>query len=357
MISDLTARLFRKRRPPPGASPGTLVMPEAAPRPTIRIMDYGPDSFEEKELGSPAEIRPYLDDKTVTWVDVEGLGDEQVLREIGDIFGLHPLALEDVVHVPQRPKMESYETHEFIVTQMVMLADGRTMETEQVSLFLGRNFVLTFQERPGDCFDPVRDRIRRGKGVSRKRGPDYLAYALLDAIIDNYFPALEVFGERIEALEDQVVANPSLKTIHGIYEVKRDLLALRRCIWPQRDAIGSLLRSESELISPPVRIYLRDCHDHAFQMMDVVETYRELAMGLVDVYLSSVSNRLNEVMKLLTIMSTIFIPLTFIAGVYGMNFAFMPELHWRWAYPAVLGVMAAATLGMLVYFKRRGWLD
>jgi len=348
--------LFRRRRPPPGASPGTLVMPESAVRPVIRIMDYGPGAFEEKTLATPAEIRPYLDDQSVTWVDVEGLGDEQVLREIGDIFGLHPLALEDVVHIPQRPKTESYDTHEFIVTQMVMLHQDGVLETEQVSIFLGRNYVLTFQERPGDCFDPVRERIRRGKGVSRQRGPDYLAYALLDAIIDNYFPALEAFGERIEAIEDEVVANPSRKTIHGIYEVKRDLLALRRAIWPQRDAINSLLRAESDLISPAVRVYMRDCYDHAVQIMDVVETYRELAMGLVDVYLSSVSNRMNEVMKVLTIIATLFIPLTFIVGIYGMNFQYMPELHWRWGYATVWGVMGATALAMLYYFRRRRWM-
>jgi magnesium transporter len=252
-----------------------------------------------------------------------------------------------------------------IITQMVLLKEqGSSFWSEQVSFVLGKHYLLTVQEEPKrDCFQPVRDRIRTGKGSIRKQGADYLAYTLLDAIMDGFFPVLETYGERIEELEEEVVTNPTRQTLEKIYRVRRELLALRRAIWPQRDAINALIRDGSDLISPEVRVYLRDCYDHAVQVMDLVETYRELASGLMDVYLSSVGNRMNEIMKFLTVMSSIFIPLTFIAGIYGMNFNTdkspwnMPELNWYWGYPVCLAVMFAIAAGLVFFFWRRGWFE
>jgi magnesium transporter len=298
-------------------------------------------------------------------VDVLGLGSEDVLKRLGKVFGLHPLVLEDVVNVPQRPKVEDYEDHLVLIAQMVMLKPrGQGFWIEQVSFVLGKHYLLTVQEEPErDCFGSVRDRIRASKGSVRKSGPDYLAYTLLDAVIDGFFPVLEAYGERIEDLEEEVVIHPTRRTLQKIYRVRRELLALRRAIWPQRDAINTLIRGGSDLISPEVQIYLRDCYDHAVQVMDMVETYRELASGLMDVYLSAVGNKMNEIMKLLTVISSIFIPLTFIAGVYGMNFNTekspfnMPELSWYWGYPLCLALMAAIAGGLVYFFWRRGWFD
>lgn len=349
--------MFRKRHTKPGASPGTLMINSDSLKPVIKLFDYGPEHLEERELSDLSEIAPYLDKDSVTWIDVQGLGDEDVLRGLGELFNIHPMALEDVVNVPQRPKAEVYPDHEFVITRMAMVHPEGGLDTEQVSIFLGRNYVLTLQERYGDCFDPVRKRIQQGKGLMRKSGSDYLAYALIDVIIDHYYPVLEEFGEHLEQLEDELVAQPGPATLHRIHQVKRDLITLRRAIWPQRDMVNTLLREDdSELISEKVRVYLRDCYDHAIQIMDVVETYRELAAGMLDVYLSSISNRMNEVMKVLTIIATIFIPTTFIAGVYGMNFEWMPELKWAWGYPAAWIAMLAVAGGMIYYFRRLGWI-
>jgi magnesium transporter len=268
------------------------------------------------------------------------------------------------VNVPQRPKIEDYEDQLVIISQMVLLKEEETgFWIEQVSFILGKHYLLTVQEEPQrDCFGPVRDRIRKNKGIIRKQKADYLTYTLLDAIIDGFFPVLENYGERIEELEDEVVTNPTRQTLQKIYQIRRELLALRRSIWPQREAINILIRDSSDLISPDVRIYLRDCYDHTVQVIDMVETYRELASGLMDVYLSSVGNKMNEIMKFLTIVSVIFIPLTFIAGVYGMNFntdkpGNMPELNLPWAYPICLAAMIAIASGLIYFFWRRGWFE
>lgn len=348
----------KDRRPSPGSSPGALVIPTDAPKPMIRVMDFAPNHFAEKTLASPRDVVKYLSDSTasVTWVDVQGLGEKQVLEELASIFRLHRLALADVVNTPQRPKVESYENHLFVITRMALLLPTGEVHTEQVSLFLGRNFVLTFQETYGDCLDPLRERLRSGTGIVRSAGADYLAYAILDGITDQYFPVIEAMGERIEALEDEVVTRPTPAILQRIYALKRELLSIRRGIWPQRDAINSLVRDESGLIGREAHVYLRDCYDHAVQLIDVLETLRELTGGLLDVYLSSVANRTNEVMKVLTVMASIFIPLTFIVGVYGMNFHNMPELDWRYGYHAVWGIMIATAAGLLVYFWRKGWL-
>ena len=348
------------RRTPPGAPPGTLIVDPEAPHPVIRVLAYGPEEYTERAVEDPQRVRDFLNTRPVTWVDVEGLGDAKTIRTLGEIFGLHRLALEDVINVHQRPKIEQYGDHHFIVARMVKL--GEKLETEQLSLFLGQHFVLTFEEGyPGACLDPVRDRIRKGQGRIRQAQPDYLAYALLDAVIDSYFPILEEYGERLETLEDEIITQPHLDTIARIHEIKRDMLTLRRVIWPQREALNALLRDDISFITTETRLHLRDCYDHTVQLIDLVETYRELGSDLTDVSLSSISNRTNEIMRVLTVIATLFIPLTFIAGVYGMNFNpaaspwNLPELNWYWGYPFALTLMAAVALGQLAFFWRRGW--
>lgn len=349
----------------PGSPPGTLWINEDAPPSKIILIDYNESSRTCVPISAPEACASYLDTESVSWVDVLGLGSEETLRQLGKVFSLHPLVLEDVVNVPQRPKVEDYEDQLVLITQMVLPKENSVgFYTEQVSFVLGKHYLLTVQEEPErDCFTPVRDRIRHNKGTIRKHGADYLTYALLDAIIDGFFPVLEAYGEHIEELEEEVVSNPTRRTIEKIYQLRRELLALRRSIWPQRDAINSLIRDGSNLVSPEVRIYLRDCYDHAVQVMDIVETYRELASGLMDVYLSSVGNKMNEIMKLLTVISSIFIPLTFIAGIYGMNFNTekspwnMPELNWYLGYPLCLTVMIITASAMIIFFWRRGWFE
>ncbi len=348
-----------------GSLPGTIIVDQNASPTKIVLIDYNETNATRAQLTTPEASAPYLDTESVSWVDVQGLGNKEVLQRLGSVFDLHPLVLEDVVNVPQRPKIEDYENQLVIIAQMVMpKSGGDGFWIEQVSFVLGKHYLLTVQEEPQrDCFGPVRDRIRNNKGSVRKAGADYLAYTLLDSVIDGFFPVLEVYGERIEELEDEVVTNPTRRTLQKIYQLRRELLALRRAIWPQRDAINALIRDQSDLISPNVQIYLRDCYDHAVQVMDMVETYRELASGLMDVYLSSVGNKMNEIMKLLTVISSIFIPLTFIAGVYGMNFNTekspfnMPELNWYWGYPLCLAVMLMIAGGLIFFFWRRGWFE
>lgn len=348
-----------------GSMPGTLDIEKDAPQPEIILIDYNEAERTRLILDNPEDCIPYLDTESVSWVDVLGLGSEEVLKRLGKVFKLHPLVLEDIVNVPQRPKVEDYENQLVIITHMVLLKENSGgFWNEQVSFVLGRHYLLTVQEEPSrDCFQPVRERIRFSKGTIRKQNADYLVYTLIDSIIDGFFPVLEAYGEQIEELEDEVVVNPTRNTIKKIYQIRRELLALRRAIWPQRDAINSLIRDGSDLISPEVQIYLRDCYDHAVQVMDMVETYRELTSGLMDIYLSSVGNKMNEIMKLLTVISTIFIPLTFIAGVYGMNFNTeksplnMPELNWYWGYPLCLAVMLAIAIGLVFFFWRRGWFE
>ena len=343
----------------PGSMPGTLIIEEDAPSPTLVLIDYNEAQATRIQVPTPEACAPYLDTESVSWVDVQGLGSEDIMQRLGQVFDLHPLVLEDVVNVPQRPKVEDYEDQLLIITRMVMPKEsGKGFISEQVSFILGKHYLLTVQEEPEhDCFGPVRDRIRNSKGTIRKQKADYLAYALIDSIIDGFFPVLEVYGEQIEELEDEVVANPTHQTLEKIHQMKRELLMLRRSIWPQRDAINALIRDGSELISPEVQIYLRDCYDHAVQILDMVETYRELASSLMDVYLSSVSNKMNEIMKILTVISTLFIPLTFIVGVYGMNFKYMPELEQPWGYPATWIVMIAIASGLIYFFWRRGWFE
>jgi magnesium transporter len=324
------------------------------------MIAYGPEEFEERDIHDPKEIKAFIGRYPVLWVNVNGLGDAKLIGQLGELFGLHRLALEDVVNTGQRAKMEDYDNHLFIVSRMATLDEQ--LLTEQISLFLGEKFVLTFQEHEGDCLDCIRERIRKATGRIRKAGPDYLAYTLLDTIIDHYFPVLEKYSEHLEIMEDQVIENPEKEMVSRIHQIKRELMTLRRAVWPQREMINSLMRESTPFIAADTHIYLRDGYDHVIQIIDMLENYRELASGLMDAYLSSVSNRMNEVMKVLTIFAAIFIPLTFIAGIYGMNFDpevspfNMPELKWFWGYPLALTLMAVMAITMLVYFYKKGWV-
>ncbi|WP_448514065.1 magnesium/cobalt transporter CorA [Parathermosynechococcus lividus] len=349
----------------PGTMPGTLSIEADAPPPRIILIDYEPEQATRRTIETPEECRPYLSSPSVSWIDVQGIGDEDIMRRLGQVFNLHPIVLEDIVNVPQRPKVEDHDDYIVLITRMVSPKENEHgFHTEQVSLILGQHFLLTVQEEPErDCFNLVRQRIRTSRGMIRRYGPDYLAYALVDAIIDGFYPVLEDYGERIEELEDAVVTKPTRATLEEVHQVRRELLALRRAIWPQRDAINAMIRDPSPLLSEEVRIYLRDCYDHTIQVLDMVETYRELAASLMDVYLSSVGNKMNEIMKILTIISTIFIPLTFIVGIYGMNFDpdispwNMPELRWYWGYPLCWAIMLAVALSLFTFFWRKGWFQ
>jgi magnesium transporter len=343
-----------------GAAPGSLIVDPDAPESLLELIVYDADRLTEKRLTSANEIRPYLAQPGVVWVNVEGLGSEPVLRGLGDLFHLHPLALEDVVNVHQRPKVDRFGEMLFITARMPR--EGSACDTEQVSFFVGKNFVITFLEDPGDCFDPVRRRLRDCDGLIRRRGADYLAYALLDAAVDAYFPLLEDFGDRLELLEDDVVMTPTPATIGRVHEAKHQMRALRRIVWPLREAMNELARDQTHLIGDETRIYFRDLYDHTVQIIDLVETYREMGADLMDLYLSSLSNRMNEIMRVLTVIATIFMPLSFIVGIYGMNFNTetspwnMPELNWRYGYEVVWLILIGVTVGMLAFFARRGWL-
>jgi magnesium transporter len=323
-------------------------------------MAYGPEGLKEMETRDPEAVRDLPGRWPVVWINVDGVENLETVRELGEIFHLHRLALEDVVNVPQRAKVESFGDYLFIVARTATLAE--CVDTEQIGIFLGADFVLTFQEEQGDPYDPVRERIRDSIGHIRGAGTDALAYAILDATIDYYFPILEQLGDRLDSLEEQILTRPTRATITALYAVKRDLTALRRALWPARDAVNALIRDPSPLIDEETRVYLRDCYDHVVQCLDLLESDRELTSSLTDLYLSSIGYRTNEIMRVLTIFSVVFIPLTLIAGIYGMNFDptvsrwNMPELKWAWGYPFALGLMAAAAIGMLSYFWRRGWL-
>ena len=350
-----------RRRSEPGAAPGTLIASSEAEAPVIDVISFDSGRFVEYKNAAIDTIKAMRAQGDNTWVNLTGLGDTDLIVQIAEIFGLHVLALEDVLNVHQRPKLEEFEDHLFIVVRMI--AAPESTETEQVSIFLGKDFVISIQERAGDCFDPVRARIRKPKGRIRNSGADYLAYALIDATIDGYFPILESLGEKLEDLEDAIVANPQPTLVGALHDMKRLFLSLRRAIWPHRDLLSTLAREEHPLLDRETRLYLRDCYDHTIQLMDIVETYREIASGLMDVHISSVSARLNEIMKVLTIIATVFMPLGFIASLYGMNFDRgvsgwnMPELGWRLGYPFALTLMGGCAAGLLIYFWRNGWLS
>lgn len=350
------------RRTEPGSAPGELRVDPEARDTRLSGFRFASDQVEvlaQDVLHAPATLRQ---DDTTLWLNVNGLGDADDLRAIADAFQLHPLAVEDVLMLDQRAKAEDYPEHLFCIMRMPEMAETGRFKSEQVSIFLGDNFVITLQERPGDVFGPVRARLHNPLRPIRARGAGYLAYALIDAVIDAYFPVLEKLGQRLEALEDDVVERPKPEQISEIHAIKRDLMAARAALWPIRDMVASLLRDQSPRFDAAATPYLRDCHDHTFLLIDMIETHRETASGLVDIHLSSQSNRMNEVMQVLTLVSTIFIPLTFIAGVYGMNFNpnsgpwSMPELGWAWGYPVVMGAMGVIALVLALWFRSLGWL-
>ncbi len=355
----------RKRIKKPGLSPGALVYvgEKKVEKVSINLIDYDETRFQEKEAKKIEECFPFKDSPSVTWININGLHEVEIIEKLGKHFKLHPLLLEDILHTDQRPKMEDFDEYIFVIIKMLyFLEKENEIFSEQVSIILGPNFVISFQEKEGDVFEPIRERIRNGKGRIRKMGPDYLAYALIDAVVDHYFIILEKLGEKIESMEEDLLNEPTTKTMQNIHELKREMIYLRKSVWPLREVVSTLERGESKLISDPTRIYLRDVYDHTIQVIDSIESYRDILSGLLDLYLSVISNKMNEVMKVLTIIATIFIPLTFIAGIYGMNFnpeaspLNMPELNWVYGYPAVWVVMVLVGIFMFAFFKRKRWL-
>jgi len=342
-----------------GETPGTptYVGREREAGVTVSRFEYDEEDARRDLLASAAEAATAIASHKTSWINIDGVHDVEKIQQIGAGFKLHPLAVEDIVHTGQRPKVEDYDSHLFVVLRMLRWnPDAGEIDDEQVSIVLGESWVLSFQEREGDVLDPVRERLLQDRGRIRKLGPDYLAYTLIDAVVDHYFSILETLGERIEALGEDMTENPKRQDLAVIRHLKRELLFMRKSVWPLREVLGSIQRDESELVRETTRPYLRDVYDHTIQIIDTVETFRDMVSGLMDVYLSSISNRMNEVMKVLTIIATIFIPLSFLAGLYGMNFGYMPELQWRYGYFAVLGVMIAVGAGMLLYFRRKKWL-
>jgi magnesium transporter len=351
----LGPRRRRVARVTPGAPPGTLVPAESAGPARISVLTWTRSSAEFGEVPTVEAALAKISPGAITWINVDGLGDVGVLARLGERFGLHPLALEDVLNVPQRPKVERYDKHMFVTMRTMRLADAAVHE-EQVSLFFGQDWLITVQERSdGDCFGPVRDAIRAGRGRVREAGSDYVAYLLLDSVVDAYFPVIEHFGEQMQALESAAIEDPGHAVLVDMQHMRHELLALRRAVWPMREEIGILSRDESALVTAETRVFLRDVYDHAVQALEIVESLRETAVSVMEVYLSVQNQRLNEVMKVLTVIATIFIPLTFIASIYGMNFRHMPELEWRYGYVWALGLMACTAAGLVLYFKRRGW--
>lgn len=355
----IVGRLVKRATKKAGAPPGTLVHTgeRKVESVLIRLLDYDAESLVERTLDDIDECFPQAVEPSVTWVNVDGLHEVGIIERIGEKFGFNSLALEDVLSASQRPKVEDYEDH-FIVVLKMMYFDTETesVVSEQVSCLVGPGYLFSFQERQGDVFEPIRARLREGRARIRSRGTDYLAYALIDAIVDSYFRILEEIGDRIEDLEEAVLIDPSMENMHRIHHLRGEMLVVRRAIWPLREALGLMYRGEIALVADETQIYLRDVYDHAVQVIDTAETLREVLSGALDMYMSGVSNRMNEVMKVLTIIATIFIPLSFFAGLYGMNFEYMPELGVPWAYPALLGFMLILALGMLWYFRRKDWL-
>ncbi len=349
---------------PPGTPPATLHphTEGSGKAPVLTLTQYDESTYSEKEFGNFADLMAEFDPLKVNWIHVAGLGDVSLLKEVAAQFQIHPLALEDVLNTTQRPKVEHYEGHYFIVTEMIYPDEKGRIAVEQLSFFLGETFLITLREETGrDVFEAVRSRLRSGRGYSRAKKADYLAYALLDATIDQFFPILESIGENIEDIEEELLSKPTKETLRQLYEAKRFLLQMRRASWPLREILNTLIRDDTGLIFQSTQIFLRDCYDHSIQIIDIIESFRDLTAGLMDVYLSSLGYRTNEIMRVLTVVSAIFIPLTFIAGIFGMNFNTdspfnMPELDFRYGYLMCLGIMASVAVGMILFFKRKKWL-
>jgi magnesium transporter len=354
-----TRRFLKKRSIKAGMPPGSLVHIGETPAKAacISILQYDPTSFQEQRFANLDDCLPCLGQPGITWLNVEGVYDVDIIRRLGEHFSLHPLVLEDIVNTVQRPKIEDYGEYLFIVARMICFSQQQTVKTEQVCLVLGPDYVISFQEGlDGDAFEPVRERIRNGRGRIRTLGSDYLCYALIDAVVDSYFSILEGMGEMVEDLEEELAQGPNQEILKRIIALKREIIFMRKGVWPLREVTAALERGESKLVTDAARIYFRDIYDHTIQVIDGVETFRDLLSGMLDLYLSSISNRTNDIMKFLTVVGTIFLPLTFIVGVYGMNFKNIPELQWQYGYLYCWIFMIAISLGMAVYFKRKRWL-
>ena len=352
-------RFLKKRSVKAGMPPGSLVHIGETPAQavSIELIGYDPDTFEEQRFATVDDCLPHLERPGITWVNVEGVHDVEIIRHLGERFALHPLVLEDIVNTGQRPKIEDYDDYLFIVLRMLRPTEAGGFTSEQLSMILGPSYLFTFQEGlQGDVFEMVRERLRNNKGKGRGMGADYLAYALIDAIVDSYFSVLEDLGERIVNLEEELTQTPDPTTLHEINNIKKEIIFLRKAVWPLREAVSFLERGDSALLSPATRLYFRDVYDHTVQVIDTVETYRDLLSGMLDLYLSSISNRINVIMKFMTVVGTIFMPLTFLVGVYGMNFKHMPELEWHYGYFILWGLMIGLSIAMIIYFRRKRWL-
>jgi magnesium transporter len=358
MNQNMSKKKKNKQHNKAGAPPGTVIYhgEEQTERVKITLIEYSETELVEKDFYDLSQCLDSVDSKLVKWINVDGVHQTDLIEAIGKRFGIHPLTLEDIVNTNQRAKFEDYENYVVSIMKMIDYKNNE-LNSEQLTVVLMAGMVISFQEpNGGDAFDLIRTRIRQGKGRIRKMGADYLAYALLDAVVDCYFNILEKIGDKIEVLEEELIVEPGKTTIEQLHSMKREMIFVRKAVWPVRELISNMQRSESELIQPTTDVYLRDVHDHTVRVIDTVETYRDLLSGMMDVYLSSVSNKMNEVMKILTIITTIFVPVTFIAGVYGMNFDYMPELHSKWGYPAVWIVMLLIIISLIIYFKRKKWL-
>jgi magnesium transporter len=353
-------RIIKPKTKKAGLAPGTLIYIGEKPEQPIKIslIDYSGEYFEEKEVKNIEDVFSLKKTESISWINIDGIHNVELIEKIGKQFDIHSLVLEDIMHTTQRPKLEDYENQIFIVLRMFIYnEDTKEIVNEQVSLILGKNYLLTFQEDIGDVFGPVRERLRKGGPKIRNNGPDYLAYALMDAVVDSYFHILEKIGEDIEEIEDRLVIDPEKEDLHKVHQLRRDLILLRKSVWPLREALSSMQRNETGMVKKSTEIYLRDVYDHTIQVIDTIESYRDMVVGMLDVYLSSLSNKMNEVMKVLTIIATVFIPLTFLAGVYGMNFVHFPELHYEWMYPWGFWIFTVLVIGlMLWYFKRKKWM-
>jgi magnesium transporter len=351
------SRLIKKRSKTIGLPPGSLIHVGDKKFEDIKItvFDYDEKNLKEIEVKNVEDCYPFKDEKTVTWINIDGISKIDIIEKIGKNYGLHSLVSEDILNTGQRPKFEDYDNYIYIVLKMLHQPKNEII-SEQISIIIGKNYVLSFQETSGDVFQNIRDRIRNNKGRIRKMGSDYLAYSLIDSIVDNYYLVLETLGDKLEEIEDNVVNNPIPDTLKTIHSMKRELIFLKKSIWPLREVISNLHRAESPLINKSTSIFIRDLYDHTIQVIDTIETFREMNSGMLDIYMSSVSNKMNEVMKVLTIFAAIFIPLTFIAGIYGMNFQYMPELGWQWGYFTVIGFMVIVGIILLIYFKMKKWL-
>ena len=353
-------RRTKSRSKKAGLLPGTLVHigEKLSDTTKVTLIDYDGDHYLEKNIDHIEELRAFKELQTVSWVHIEGIHDTRVLEQLGDVFGLHPLILEDILNTDQRPKMQDMGDYMFIVLKRFCNTcdEHSDISAEQISVVLGPNYVISFQERADALLDPIREHIKTSKGRIRKAGADYLAYSIVDTVLDSYFGILETLGDKIEIEEEALVNNSTPSTLRVIQHLKRDMIFLRKSIWPLRETISALERSESPLIQDATGLYLKDIYDHAIQVIDTVETYREMLSGMIDIYLSSISNRMNQVMKVLTIIATIFMPMTFLAGVYGMNFKHFPELEWQWGYPLFWIINLTIAVVMLILFKRKKWL-